>query len=200
MSNNQKMFKIVWTGLKSSTNLSHKSFSCLKLAQDLAITKNKLIHRGGLFRQHTTSTIQQSVSNSLEASSRKKVGAWLAVCSGMVAGAVVLGGVTRLTESGLSMVDWRLIKDMVPPKNDQEWEAEFEKYKQFPEWKYLNKDREMTLSQFKFIFYMEWSHRMWGRLIGLAFFLPAAYFWKKGFVIQIKNFNITAYFFLDFFS
>lgn len=99
----------------------------------------------------------------------------------MVAGAVVLGGVTRLTESGLSMVDWRLIKDMVPPKNEEEWLAEFEKYKQFPEWKYLNKDRQMSLNEFKFIFYMEWSHRMWGRLTGLVFFLPAAYFWKKGY-------------------
>ena len=79
------------------------------------------------------------------------------------------------------MVDWRLIKDMVPPKNQQEWEEEFEKYKQFPEWKYLNKDRQMSLKEFKFIFYMEWGHRMWGRMTGVLFLLPAAYFWKKGY-------------------
>jgi cytochrome c oxidase assembly protein subunit 15 len=104
----------------------------------------------------TTSTIVVNTTDK----NAKRIGIWLAGCSGMVAGAVVLGGVTRLTESGLSMVDWRLIKDMVPPKSEQEWTDEFEKYKQFPEWKYLN--REMTLSEFKFIFYMEWGHRMWG--------------------------------------
>ena len=113
-------------------------------------------------------------------SASRKIGWWLAGCSGMVAGAVVLGGVTRLTESGLSMVDWRLVKDMAPPKDEAEWIAEFDKYKQFPEWKYLNKERNMSLADFKFIFYMEWAHRMWGRLTGLAFFVPAAYFWRRG--------------------
>jgi len=110
----------------------------------------------------------------------KKIGWWLAGCSGMVVGAVVLGGVTRLTESGLSMTDWKLIKDMVPPKNEQEWVEEFEKYKEFPEYKHLNKARGMTLNEFKFIFYMEWAHRMWGRATGIVFLLPAAYFLSKG--------------------
>ncbi|XP_065750179.1 heme A synthase COX15 isoform X3 [Phocoena phocoena] len=106
------------------------------------------------------------------------VGRWLLVCSGTVAGAVILGGVTRLTESGLSMVDWHLIKGMKPPTSQEEWEAEFQKYQQFPEFKILNHD--MTLAEFKFIWYMEYSHRMWGRLVGLAYILPAAYFWRKG--------------------
>ncbi|XP_015455381.1 cytochrome c oxidase assembly protein COX15 homolog isoform X1 [Pteropus alecto] len=106
------------------------------------------------------------------------VGRWLLVCSGTVAGAVILGGVTRLTESGLSMVDWHLIKEMKPPTSQEEWEAEFQKYQQFPEFKILNHD--MTLAEFKFIWYMEYSHRMWGRLVGLAYILPAAYFWRKG--------------------
>jgi heme a synthase len=79
------------------------------------------------------------------------------------------------------MVDWRLVKDMIPPKNQKEWEDEFNKYKEYPEWKYYNKDKEMTLSQFKFIFYMEWGHRMWGRTTGLIFLLPAAYFWSKSY-------------------
>jgi cytochrome c oxidase assembly protein subunit 15 len=127
----------------------------------------------------TTAASQTVVSSSR--SINKKIGIWLGGCTALVAGAVVLGGVTRLTESGLSMVDWQLIKDMVPPKNEQEWIEEFERYKEYPEWKYLNKDREFTLKDFKFIFYMEWSHRMWGRMTGLAFFLPAAYFWKKGY-------------------
>jgi cytochrome c oxidase assembly protein subunit 15 len=123
----------------------------------------------------TTAELATSVARN------KRIGWWLIGCSGMVAGAVVLGGVTRLTESGLSMVDWRLIKDMVPPKNEQEWIDEFDKYKQYPEWKYYNKDKEMTLNDFKFIFYMEWGHRMWGRFVGFTFFLPAAYFWRKGY-------------------
>ncbi|XP_039337689.1 cytochrome c oxidase assembly protein COX15 homolog [Mauremys reevesii] len=106
------------------------------------------------------------------------VGRWLLVCSGAVAGAVVLGGVTRLTESGLSMVDWHLVREMKPPQTQQEWEAEFQKYQQFPEFKILNHD--MTLREFKFIWYMEYSHRMWGRVVGLSYVLPAVYFWRKG--------------------
>ena len=109
---------------------------------------------------------------------------------GRAISAVVLGGVTRLTESGLSMVDWRLIKDMLPPKNEQEWREEFAKYQQFPEWKYLNKDREMTLEQFKFIFYMEWAHRMWGRATGLVFLLPVAYFWSRGYFNRAMKVNL----------
>ncbi|XP_015203353.2 heme A synthase COX15 [Lepisosteus oculatus] len=108
------------------------------------------------------------------------VGRWLLACSGMVVGAVVLGGVTRLTESGLSMVDWHLIKEMKPPGSQGEWEAEFQKYQQFPEFKFLNHD--MTLPEFKFIWFMEYSHRMWGRLVGLAYILPAVYFWRRGYL------------------
>lgn len=108
----------------------------------------------------------------------KVVGWWLAGCCGLVVGAVVLGGVTRLTESGLSMVDWHLIKGMRPPTTQEEWENEFNKYKQFPEFRILNHD--MTLKEFKFIWYMEYSHRMWGRMIGVVYLLPLAYFWKKG--------------------
>ncbi|XP_053533709.1 cytochrome c oxidase assembly protein COX15 homolog isoform X2 [Ictalurus punctatus] len=84
-----------------------------------------------------------------------------------------------LTESGLSMVDWHLVKEMKPPRTQAEWEAEFSKYQQFPEFKIMNHD--MTLTEFKFIFYMEWGHRMWGRLVGLAYILPTMYFWKKGY-------------------
>ncbi|XP_061601479.1 cytochrome c oxidase assembly protein COX15 homolog [Cololabis saira] len=113
------------------------------------------------------------------AATNRIVGRWLLGCSGLVVGAVVLGGVTRLTESGLSMVDWHLVREMKPPQTDAEWEAEFSKYQQFPEFKILN--HGMTLPEFKFIFYMEWGHRMWGRLVGLAYILPTMYFWKKGY-------------------
>ncbi|XP_073541115.1 heme A synthase COX15 [Phyllobates terribilis] len=114
----------------------------------------------------------------LNSAAERVMGRWLLACSGMVAGAVILGGVTRLTESGLSMVDWHLVKEMKPPRTREEWEAEFQKYQQFPEFKILNHD--MTLNEFKFIWYMEYSHRMWGRAVGLAYILPAVYFWRKG--------------------
>ncbi|CAF0927576.1 unnamed protein product [Didymodactylos carnosus] len=95
----------------------------------------------------------------------------------MTAGAVLLGGLTRLTESGLSMTDWRLIRDMKPPRTQEEWDKEFERYKQFPEYQLIN--RRITLNEFKRIYYMEYLHRMWGRLTGLVFFIPAVYFWQR---------------------
>ncbi|CAK6953273.1 cytochrome c oxidase assembly protein COX15 homolog isoform X1 [Scomber scombrus] len=121
----------------------------------------------------------QAAATVPNAATNRIVGRWLLGCSGLVVGAVVLGGVTRLTESGLSMVDWHLVREMKPPQSQAEWEAEFSKYQQFPEFKIMNHD--MTLPEFKFIFYMEWGHRMWGRLVGLAYILPTMYFWKKGY-------------------
>lgn len=97
----------------------------------------------------------------------------------MVIGSVVLGAITRLTESGLSMVDWHLIKGMKPPRTQEEWEKEFARYQNYPEYKYANQG--ITLSEFKRIWYMEYAHRMWGRMVGAVFYLPAAYFWYKGY-------------------
>uniref|UniRef100_A0A8C7X2N7 Cytochrome c oxidase assembly homolog 15 (yeast) n=1 Tax=Oryzias sinensis TaxID=183150 RepID=A0A8C7X2N7_9TELE len=135
-------------------------------------------------RNQSTITVEAGTSSTPaatvpSAATNRIVGRWLLGCSGLVVGAVVLGGVTRLTESGLSMVDWHLVREMKPPQTQEEWEAEFFKYKQFPEFKILN--HEMTLPEFKFIFYMEWGHRMWGRLVGLAYILPTIYFWRKGY-------------------
>ncbi|KAI9297972.1 cytochrome oxidase assembly [Neoconidiobolus thromboides FSU 785] len=107
----------------------------------------------------------------------KKVGYWMLFMGGLVVGIVVIGGLTRLTESGLSIVEWNLIKGIKPPMNPQEWEAEFEKYKQYPEFKKLN--QFMDIEEFKFIFFMEWLHRVWGRAIGIAFIVPAIIFYKK---------------------
>ena len=125
-----------------------------------------------------------SVSNAvqLSATSQKIVGSWMMGCAGMCFGAVILGGVTRLTESGLSMVDWKLLKDMKPPRNQAEWEEEFQRYKEYPEYKYMSQTEDMTLTHFKFIYYMEWGHRMWGRTTGMVFLLPALYFLKKGWI------------------
>lgn len=105
------------------------------------------------------------------------VGYWLLGTSAAVFGMVVLGGVTRLTRSGLSMVDWRPQGSMLP-KDDAAWTIEFEKYKQFPEYKRMNQG--MTLEEFKYIYFMEWFHRMWGRGLGVVFGLPFMYFMARG--------------------
>ncbi|XP_070154484.1 heme A synthase COX15 [Polyergus mexicanus] len=107
----------------------------------------------------------------------KIVGFWLLTCGSMVFVAVALGGITRLTESGLSMVTWRLLGEKMP-LNEIQWLSEFERYKQFPEYKITNLN--MTLEEFKRIWWMEYLHRMWGRLIGAIFIIPATYFWFKG--------------------
>uniref|UniRef100_F1L6L6 Cytochrome c oxidase assembly protein COX15 n=1 Tax=Ascaris suum TaxID=6253 RepID=F1L6L6_ASCSU len=114
------------------------------------------------------------------ASQRKVTGAWLLGCAAMVYGAVAIGGATRLTESGLSMVEWDLFRSMKPPLTRRQWEEEFERYKRFPEYKYKSRSEEMSLSQFKFIWTMEYLHRMWGRAVGVVFLLPCIYFWAKG--------------------
>merc|ERR1712212_1051855 len=107
----------------------------------------------------------------------RAVGWWLAGCAGMCVGAVILGGVTRLTESGLSMTDWTLL-GKPPPSTAAEWEEEFDKYRESPEFKWKNS--QITLNEFKFIWYMEYGHRMWGRSIGAFFYIPAIAFWASG--------------------
>lgn len=107
----------------------------------------------------------------------RAVGWWFAGISAMVFGTVSLGGVTRLTESGLSMTNWSFVGRR-PPWSQEEWEAEFEEYKKFPEYSQVHSS--MTLEEYKFIFYMEYGHRMWGRCIGIAFAVPAAIFAARG--------------------
>ncbi|KAF8269716.1 cytochrome oxidase assembly protein-domain-containing protein [Lactarius quietus] len=102
------------------------------------------------------------------------VGNWLMLSSVLVIAVIVVGGVTRLTESGLSITEWRPITGVLPPLSQAEWESEFDKYKATPEFRLLNS--RMVLDDFKSIYYMEWGHRILGRTIGLAFVLPLAYF------------------------
>ncbi len=96
----------------------------------------------------------------------------------MVAGMVTVGGVTRLTRSGLSMVDWKL-QGNLPPMNQEEWEKEFENYKRFPEWQ---QRQSMTLEEFKYIYFWEYGHRQLGRVIGVAFAAPLLYFAARGMI------------------
>ncbi|MBT6244092.1 MAG: heme A synthase [Gammaproteobacteria bacterium] len=100
---------------------------------------------------------------------------WLIVVCLVLVAMITVGGATRLTHSGLSMVDWKPLSGVIPPITTQEWEAEFDQYKQFPEYQKLNQG--MDLAEFKQIFYWEYGHRVLGRLIGLMFFVPFVFFW-----------------------
>lgn len=92
---------------------------------------------------------------------------------------VVVGGITRLTDSGLSMTDWHLVTDTFPPLNEETWAQEFAEYKKFPEYQKINIHNDFTLSDYKFIYFWEWFHRFIGRIIGLVFILPFVYFLIK---------------------
>jgi cytochrome c oxidase assembly protein subunit 15 len=100
--------------------------------------------------------------------------AWLFGVALLVFTMVVVGGITRLTESGLSITEWKPVTGALPPLNEAQWMAEFEKYRQIPEYQQINKG--MRLADFQFIYFWEWFHRLLGRLIGLAFALPLAWF------------------------
>lgn len=104
--------------------------------------------------------------------------AWLFAVMVLVLIIVMVGGATRLTDSGLSITEWKPITGVVPPLSEVGWLAEFEKYRQIPEYQQINKG--MSLDAFKFIYWWEWAHRFLGRVIGVAFFVPYTIFWAKG--------------------
>ncbi len=104
---------------------------------------------------------------------------WLLFIALLVFAMVVVGGITRLTESGLSITEWKPITGALPPLSEAAWASEFEKYKQIPEYVQINGPAGMTLAEFKFIYFWEWVHRLLGRIVGLAFALPLAWFWLK---------------------
>src|SRR5689334_19057511 len=104
---------------------------------------------------------------------------WLLGVAGLVFLMVVVGGITRLTESGLSITEWKPVSGAIPPLTHADWSHAFDLYKQTPEYREINGPAGMTLSQFKFIFFWEWFHRLIGRLIGVAFALPLLWFAAK---------------------
>jgi len=149
------------------------------LFRSSAFTKGKTasvksIFKGSLVKRCTATV---AASPGITQVTPRIVGWWMGGIAGMAFGAVTLGGITRLTESGLSMVDWKLF-GRPPPMTLEAWEAEFDKYKQSPEYKF--KHTNITLDEFKFIWWMEYGHRMWGRTIGAFYYIPAAIMWAKG--------------------
>ncbi|CAN6479621.1 unnamed protein product [Victoria cruziana] len=155
---------------------------------------NKFIHKGFCSppsrKMSTTSTLLSSAEYTKAGISmlvtagpeaQKRVGMWIFGCAAWVFSMVVLGGVTRLTRSGLSMTDWKFAGGL-PPLTEEEWDAEFEKYKQSPEYKRVH--RGMNVQDFKFIYWMEYAHRMWGRGLGVIFAVPFTYFLAKGYITR----------------
>jgi cytochrome c oxidase assembly protein subunit 15 len=111
---------------------------------------------------------------------RRTIRLWLCAVAALVFAMVLVGGATRLTESGLSITEWQPVTGTLPPLSDSEWQAEFDKYKSIPQYTALN--RGMTLYQFKTIFWWEWAHRLLGRLIGAVFLVPFLFFVWRGWV------------------
>lgn len=130
---------------------------------------------GSITTGNMTETQSAGVPAAARVASRNRpIAWWLLVCCALVFAMVVLGGVTRLTGSGLSMVNWEPLSGVLPPMGQAAWEREFEHYRQSPEYNYVNKG--MSLDEFKGIFWFEYAHRVLGRLIGIVFFVPFVYF------------------------
>ncbi len=103
---------------------------------------------------------------------------WVGLNIFMIISMIIIGGITRLTDSGLSMTEWHLISGIIPPLNEDDWLVLFDKYKASPE--FLLKNYDMQMHEFKKIFFWEYFHRIWGRLIGITYFIPFLIFWIAG--------------------
>ncbi|KAJ4293949.1 Cytochrome c oxidase assembly protein cox15 [Collariella sp. IMI 366227] len=187
---------------RAALNLSRMPFACSPcLRQQLPAAPSKLQQLVRATRRHVSTSpsepksplasLSSNISNSTKAAAQpsaqssgkssefpktnaKVVGYWLLGSAASVFGIVVWGGLTRLTESGLSITEWRPVTGSLPPMSTADWQSEFDKYRDSPEFQLLNP--HMTLEEFKKIYFMEWSHRLWGRFIGLSFVLPTIYF------------------------
>ena len=117
------------------------------------------------------------MNNVLLEKRNRAVARWLLIGVGMIVIQVLIGGITRLTESGLSITEWKPLTGALPPLNHADWVAEFEKYRTTDQFKYVHQD--FSLGKFKFIFFWEWFHRLWARLLGLVFLIGFIYFLAK---------------------
>jgi cytochrome c oxidase assembly protein subunit 15 len=121
-----------------------------------------------------------------QARNTRAVRVWLLVVAGLIAAMVLVGGATRLTESGLSIVEWKPVTGIMPPLTQAQWQQAFEAYQAIPQYRQLNAG--MSLSDFKSIFWWEWSHRLLGRVIGAIYLLPFLYFlWRGGMSGELKR-------------
>jgi cytochrome c oxidase assembly protein subunit 15 len=117
--------------------------------------------------------------NAVAAARPNAIARWLLLVAALVIAIVVVGGITRLTESGVSITEWKPVTGAVPPLTTAQWQAEFDAYRQTPQFTRINGPAGMTLAAYKFIYFWEWLHRLLARAIGLAFAVPLAWFWWK---------------------
>ena len=120
----------------------------------------------------------ETVNFSSADANRRMVRAWLAVVNLAIFALVIVGGATRLTDSGLSITEWKPIHGVIPPLSEAEWQEELELYRQIPEYQQINKG--MSLAEFKVIYWWEWAHRLLARGVGVLFGVPLAFFWLTG--------------------
>ena len=123
--------------------------------------------------------IAESPPVEVRPSAPRAMAAWLLAVAAMVIAIIVVGGITRLTESGLSITEWKPVTGAIPPLSEAQWQSEFDSYRQIGEYRQVTGPAGMTLAEYKFIYFWEWLHRLIGRAIGLAFALPLAWFWIR---------------------
>ncbi|EKF29950.1 hypothetical protein MOQ_006247, partial [Trypanosoma cruzi marinkellei] len=163
---------------KKQAKSDSRGLKMLRFRPQVFQTNSTRLHWAFLFKRRLQSTVSGFRDASWVAPpANKAVAHWLYCSAALVGGVVVIGGITRLTESGLSIVDWKPVTGVRPPITHKEWEEEFARYQNFPEFKQKDK---MTLEEFKFIFFWEWAHRVLARSIGLVYGLPMMYFFWKG--------------------
>ena len=121
------------------------------------------------------------IDQQIKQKNNRQVAIWLLIGVGMIVIQILLGGITRLTESGLSITEWKPITGALPPLNNAAWQIEFEKYRHTDQFKYVH--QYFSLKEFKFIFFWEWFHRLWARMMGMVFLIGFIYFIIK------KKFN-----------
>lgn len=126
----------------------------------------------------TSAAIETYAARRREAGPRRAVRIWLYVVLVVLFALFIVGGATRLTDSGLSITEWKPIHGVVPPLSEAEWQEEFDLYRQIPQYQQINKG--MSLGEFKSIFWWEWAHRLIARLVGMVMALPLAFFWLTG--------------------
>ena len=119
---------------------------------------------------------------------KKSITSWLLFMFWIISIMIIVGGLTRLTDSGLSITQWELFSGFIPPLTDISWNKYFDLYKEIPEFKLQNYD--MTMAEFKVIFWWEWIHRFLGRLIGISFLIPLIYFTYRTSFKQMLNYYI----------
>ncbi len=117
------------------------------------------------------------MTNKVQQHNNKQVATWLLIGVAMIIVQVIIGGITRLTESGLSITEWKPVTGALPPLNDIAWQAEFDKYRTTDQFKYVH--QHFSMADFKFIFFWEWFHRLWARLLGVVFLAGFIYFIVK---------------------